>query len=142
MNETLQKNLDDIDKDLAVSWIDLSANVRDLTADLKLKAIGSALAADADHLFQKTSQLCNHVERMHADVIDLLENIETRMPLPERDASAVLPSTNNLDPDEIDLEKIQIQRESHELRNNFTDVLKALFMWVDDPKQRVRERNQ
>jgi hypothetical protein len=38
----------------------------------------------------------------------------------------------------VDLEKIQIQREKHELRNDFKDVLKALFMWVDDPVDRVR----
>lgn len=137
MNDHLKNNLAEVDKDLSHSWIDLSEKVRILAADLKLKTASSDFAAEADHLSQQTSRLCDHVEKLHADVIDLIENIETHLPLPESDAEKH-PAISNLNA--LDLEKIQIQRENHELRNDFIDVLKALFMWVDDPKERLRSK--
>ncbi len=66
-------------------------------------------------------------------MIDLLDNLETRIPLSDGGEPQSDPST-----DEVERERIQIQRESHELRSDFKDVLKALFMWVDDPKERVK----
>ncbi len=139
MKNNLKTSVDELDKDLSHSWIELSDKVRDLARDLKLKTAGSEYSSEAEHLAQETSRLCDHVEKLHADVIDLVENIEERVPLPELDDSAELnPGPKN--PDTVEKEKIKIQRESHELRNNFKDVLKALFMWVDDPKERVREK--
>lgn len=137
MNDHLKNNLAEVDKDLSTSWIELSEKVRILAADLKLKTAGSELAAEADHLSQQTSRLCDHVEKLHADVIELIENIETRLPLPESDATH---SPEILNLNALDQEKIQIQRENHELRNDFKDVLKALFMWVDDPKERLKSK--
>ena len=142
MNDILLQNFEAIDKDLSHSWIELNTKVRDLVADLKLKAAGSDLANDAEHLSQQTSRLCDHVERMHADVIDLLENIETRIPLPERDARTDVLPAGEREPNEIDKQKIDIQREIHELRNDFIDVLKALFMWVDNPKKRLQDKEK
>jgi len=136
MNEDLKNNLAEVDKDLSISWIDLADSVRDLATDLKLKTAGTIFAAEADHLSQQTSRLCDHVAKIHADVIDLIENIETHLPLPESDAAKA--ANPNLDA--LDQEKIQIQREKHELRNDVKDVLKALFMWVDDPKERLRQK--
>ncbi len=136
MNDHLKNNLAEVDKDLSNSWIELSEKVRILAADLKLKTAGSEFSAEADHLSQQTSRLCDHVAKIHTDVIDLIENIETRLPLLESDAAkTVIP-----DPVALDQEKIQIQRESHELRNDVIDVLKALFMWVDDPKERLKSK--
>jgi hypothetical protein len=34
---------------------------------------------------------------------------------------------------------MRIQRENHVLRADFMDVLKALFMWRDDPRDRVEK---
>ncbi|MES2981612.1 MAG: hypothetical protein V4727_04795 [Verrucomicrobiota bacterium] len=136
MNDHLKNNLAEVDKDLSHSWIDLSEKVRDLAADLKLKTAGTAFAAEADHLSIQTARLCNHVAKLHADVIDFIENIETHVPLQESDA--VAQPINDLDA--LNQEKIQIQREKHELRNDFKDVIKALFMWVDDPKERLRSK--
>ncbi len=136
MNNHLKNNLAEVDKDLSNSWIDLSEKVRDLATDLKLKTAGTIFATEADHLSSQTSRLCDHVAKLHADVIDLIENIETHLPLPESDA----PKTAISDPEALDQEKIQIQRENHELRNDVKDVLKALFMWVDDPKERLRQK--
>lgn len=138
MKDNLKTSVDELDKDLSHSWIELSDKVRDLARDLKLKAAGSEFASDAEHLSQQTSRLCDHVEKLHADVIDLVENIEDRVPLPEPDGLSGPKS--DPDVDNVEKEKINIQRESHELRNDFKDVLKALFMWVDDPKERVRDK--
>lgn len=137
MSDNLQHRFEEIDRDLSPSWIDLSTRVSELAASLKLKAAGTELAAEADHLSQETDRLCSHVERLHADVIDLVENLEARLPLPEADASADGKPVA-VAHDEVQEESIQIQREKHELRNDFKDVLKALFMWVDDPVERVR----
>jgi hypothetical protein len=137
MSDNLQHSFEEIDRDLAPSWIALSGKVRALAANLKLRSAGTDLAGDAEHLSAETARLCDHVERLHAEVIDLVENLESRIPLPEPDASGDY-RPKDVDCDEVDLEKIQIQREKHELRNDFKDVLKALFMWVDDPVDRVR----
>jgi len=135
MTDNLKHNVEELDKDLSHSWIDLSSNVRTLASDLKLKAAGTSLAADADHLSQEASRLCDHVERIHADVIDLLETLETRVPIQRSNEDE-----SDVSCDDVEKEKIQIQRESHELRSDFKDVLKALFMWVDDPKERVKAK--
>lgn len=138
MADDIQKRFNELNRDLSESWVNLSDKVRTLAADLKLKAAGTSLASEAEHLSNETSRLCDHVTKLHADVIDLVENIEDRIPLPESDVaiSGELPPSD----DSIEREKIQIQRESHELRNDFKDVLKALFMWVDDPKERLKEK--
>ncbi len=131
MSEILQHSIKDIDKDLAPSWIELSDRVRDLSAALKLKAAGTALAADADHLAQEAARLCGHVESIHADLNDLVAKLEMQIPVPGPDVPASLKS------EVTELEWMRIQRENHELRTDFMDVLKALFLWRDDPKDRI-----
>lgn len=37
---------------------------------------------------------------------------------------------------------IQIEREAHTLKAEFMDILKALFMWKDDPVERARNGSQ
>jgi hypothetical protein len=131
MSEKLKHRMEEIDKDLAHSWIELSDRVRDLSAALKVKAAGTALAADADHLAQEADHLCGHVERIHADVNDLVAKLEIQIPLLEPDVPASPKS------ELTEMEWARIQRENHELRGDFKDVLKALFMWRDDPADRV-----
>lgn len=138
MTDQLKNHFAEVDKDLSTAWIELSEKVRNLSADLKLKTAGTEFSAEADHLSQQTSRLCDHVEKLHSDVIDLIENIETHVPLPEFDSAT---QTTTAPVDKIEKERIQIQRENHELRNDFKDILKALFMWKDDPTERVREKN-
>jgi hypothetical protein len=132
MNKRLKNNLIELDKDLSNSWVQLSDKVRDLAADLRLKTAESKFAAEADHLTEQTFRLCEHVVKFHADVIDLIETIDTRVPLPELD------TTKSPMNETTDQENIQIQREKHELSKDFKDVLKALFMWVDNPKERFK----
>ena len=44
-------------------------------------------------------------------------------------------------PDDRDIDKaaVQISREEHTLKPEVKDVLKALFMWRDDPAERANE---
>ncbi len=143
MSENIEDNFNQIDKDLSHVWIDLSDSVRKRAADLKVRAEQTELKADTIVLSDEVTRLCDHVESMHADVVDLLETIEERLPQqeivesPERLAAEKYGDSTS---EEVDKEKIQIQRESHEMRSDFKDVLKALFMWVDDPKERIREK--
>jgi len=37
---------------------------------------------------------------------------------------------------------IDIERDAHTLKPEFKDVLKALFMWKDDPATRVRDKGE
>ncbi|MEP2775295.1 MAG: hypothetical protein ABJQ29_06095 [Luteolibacter sp.] len=131
MNDNIEQNFKEIGKDLETRWIELSKEIRDLSAELKQKAADSPLCADVDRLSIKTDSLCDHVERIHADVIDLLENLDTRLDLTPEHAS----QTDK----ELEKEKIQIQREQH-TQSNIKDVIKALFMYVDDPKERVAQK--
>ena len=136
MSEDITTSVEELDKDLSHSWIQLSDKVRDLAKDLKLKTAGSTFASEAEHLSTQASRLCDHVEKIHADVIDLVENFEDRIPLRESGPQ----DTSEAAEETVKKEEIEIQRESHELRNDFKDVLKALFMWVDDPKERLKEK--
>jgi|AntRauTorcE11897_2_1112592.scaffolds.fasta_scaffold72917_1 hypothetical protein len=139
MTDNLKISAGELDKDLSPSWIELSDKVRNLSKDLKLKTAGSEYSSEAEHLAQQAARLCDHVEKLHSDVIDLVENIENRVPLHEIGGSAES-GTGSKDADNVEKEKIQVQRESHELRSDFKDVLKALFMWVDDPEERVKDK--
>ncbi|MBC7980269.1 MAG: hypothetical protein H7Y36_06875 [Armatimonadetes bacterium] len=138
MSDNLQNSFEEIEKDLASSWLDLSSKVRDLAADLKLKAAGTSIANEASHLSQQASRLCDHVERLHTDVIDLLENVETRFPQFAVISPSTIIQSDRLESDEVENEKLQIQRENHQVSTNFKDVIKALFLWKDDPAERVR----
>lgn len=37
---------------------------------------------------------------------------------------------------------IQIERDAHTLKAEFKDIMKALFMWKDDPAERVRDKGE
>ena len=137
MNDLLKNNLAEVDKDLSNSWINLSEKVRKLADDLKIKAKGSEFAAEADDLSIETARICDHVTKFHTDIINLIENIETQLPLPEPDV-AVSPILN--DSEALNQEIIRIQREKHEMRKDIKDILKALFLWVDDPKEPLKSR--
>ena len=140
MSDALQKNFKEVGKDLETRWIDLSKEVRELSEIVRQKSADSPLFADVDKLTGRTERLCDHVERIHADVIDLLDNLDTRLELTHHDSNVVddgfTPDTSTT---EVDQEIIQIQREQH-TQTNVKDVIKALFMYVDDPKERVAER--
>lgn len=126
-----------LDEDLSPSWIELTEHVRSLAFDLKIKTASSHFSSEAEHLSSQIDILSAHVKTLHKDALNFIENLETKFPLHEPDLSAEPPSAP-IDPHTINKEKIRIQRETHELRNDFKDILKALFLWVDDPVERLR----
>lgn len=135
MKDTLQENFNEVGKDLETRWIELSKEVRKLSAELKVKSSDLPISTDVAVLSGKTERLCDHVERIHADVIDLLENLDTKLALnPEGNTSSP-----DISCDEIEHEKVQIQREQHS-EGDIKDIIKALFMYVDDPAERVAQK--
>jgi hypothetical protein len=133
MDTQLEEVYSDVDHDLSAEWLELSTRVRSLVDQMQKKAKGTILAGDATTLAADTAKLCDHVERVHLDVGKLLVELDQQMP--EMDFTP-----SNVDAAEIQREAIQIHRESHELRANFKDIIKALFMWQDDPVARAREK--
>jgi len=117
----------EISRELSPQWLELSSRVRRLAIETQSTgSSGAALAAEA-------LRLCDHVERLHSDVEQLLVTLHTddihgtpleTLPPPPIEA--------------IDEANIQIQDEMHQ-KSDLSHVIKALFMWKDDPVKRVRE---
>lgn len=102
--------------------------------EILTQAAGTALESDLQRLHADATKICDHVDRIHRDAKRMLIELDER--LPEIDSVP-----EGLDPEEVQREAIQIQRETHELRADFKDIIKALFMWRDDPEERVREKH-
>ncbi|WP_411827658.1 hypothetical protein [Luteolibacter sp. AS25] len=150
MSNTLNNSFNDIDEDLATSWVELSKNVRDLSLKVAERSTATDLASDAKTLAVQTMKLCDHVEKIHKDVGNFLHNIESRMapenpyavdysnPEPEKDPAQDEVRNPDNQTDAVNRENIQIQREHHS-KSEFKDVVKALFMWKDDPTTRLKK---
>ncbi|RYD34892.1 MAG: hypothetical protein EOP87_08345 [Verrucomicrobiaceae bacterium] len=125
MTVNLHEASSEVTRDLSPEWLDLSSRVRRL-------AVASSSSDGA--LAQEALKLCEHVERLHADVEHLLVRLraEDGPLVGSIDARAG-------EPDIIDKANIEIQREMHQ-KSDLQHIIKALFMWKDDPVQRVRER--
>lgn len=131
----MKNNLNDvysvINEDLSREWLELSSRVRHLSQEIHAKAEDTPLAVDSAVLVSEATRLCDHLERMHRDVERLLENLD--VPFAERNSSKDL-----LELDEVQLAAIKIHREGHEKSTSVKEVIKALFMWQDDPVERAR----
>jgi hypothetical protein len=134
MDQTLETVYNEVDHDLSAEWLKLSARVKALSGQISARAKGTLLAEDTMTLAEDTAKLCEHLECIHRDVGKLLVRLDEE--LPEMDFTPT-----NADDAEIQKEAIQIHRESHELRADFKDIIKALFMWQDDPAERVRGKH-
>ena len=119
-----------ISRDLSPEWLELSSRVRRLALEAQSSgSSGSALASEA-------LRLCDHVERLHADVQQLLVTLRS-----DEDTlghGTPLETLPPAPPEEIDKANIQIQDEMHQ-KSDLSHVIKALFMWKDDPVERARE---
>lgn len=129
MLDSEEQKLDDAISDRSIQ---LSRQVRQRAAALRLKAEPTPLAADALILATEVGDLCDYVEQLHEKVKIFLSNIET-VPLPVDDSE-----TSHLSPE--DRKALLIQREIHELPPTALGTLKALFMWQDTPEDRLREK--
>lgn len=125
----MQTNLEKVDCDPSAEWLALAARVRTLVSRLHERAHGTPFLADAAELTGETHLLCDHLERIHRDAGDLIAKLDTKLP------EMAIPTL-----DAVQREAIQIHRETHELRADFKDIIKALFMWQDDPTERVQRK--
>lgn len=104
-----------------------SLKARLQTAEAEVR---SALAATGeDHpLTEPARQLLD----IHTEIRDLiLDNFEP-------DRTEQRPE----DQPEVAMAAVEIEREAHTLKPDFMDVLKALFMWKDDPVERAQNGSQ
>lgn len=134
MEPKLEHARDELNQEISSHWLQLSARVRRHAEALSAKAAGSALAADSEALAVETHKLCDHFDRLHLDVEKLLLQLDDTL-------GDELPSPTETEPEEVQREAIRIQQESHEMRADLKDVIKALFMWRDDPAERARDKN-
>lgn len=124
-----------VDEELSTEWLKLSSRVRKLADDLQIKASGTPLANDAAHLNAELGKLCGHLERVHRDVGNLIADPDDTAP----PIGSVHPA---LQSDEVQREAVRIHQKNHEIRADFKDIIKALFMWQEDPVQRTREKHE
>ena len=128
MNENLEEIREEVEQDVSPRWTELSARVRGMAEDLRRRAGGGELAPAVEELARGVTKLCDHVESLHGGVANLLTRME------------------EVDDRELQTEKILVEREMHEFKadpkENVRDVIKALFMWRDDPVERVREKTR
>ncbi len=82
-------------------------------------------------LATEAQQLCDHVDRVHEEMTRIFDAMS--------ESGDALASTKQHDRD-IDLAAVEIQRETHELKADPLDILKALLMWRDDPADRIQRR--
>ncbi|HVJ46529.1 MAG TPA: hypothetical protein VM511_09115 [Luteolibacter sp.] len=124
MTADLLEASSEVSRDLSRQWLELSSRVRTL-ANAANPEVQGTLAAEA-------LRLCDHVERLHSDVETLLAGLRTH----EGPIAGTI-AARTVEPDEIDQANLQIQREMHQ-KSDLQHVIKALFMWKDDPIERVR----
>lgn len=132
MDQTLEKTYEVIDQDLAKEWTDLTARVRELARRLEERASGTELAQDTSALADASVHLADHVDRLHADVGVLLRQIDQRETHPAEKSA-----TTDEEVGEVQDQVLRIMERIHEPSHNVRDVVKALFMWRDDPVERA-----
>ena len=119
----------EISRELSPQWLELSSRVRRLAIETQSTgSSGAALAAEA-------LRLCDHVERLHSDVEQLLVTLRADDDSPLHRSSL---EATTAPAEDIDQANLQIQDEMHQ-KSDLSHVIKALFMWKDDPVKRVRE---
>lgn len=123
MTADLLEASSEVSRDLSPEWLVLSASVRRLAEEAK--------AGSDKALAEEALRLCDHVERLHADVEHLLQSLGDNPEVLAGTLSARAGETS-----EIDRANIQIQREMHQ-KGDLLHVIKALFMWKDDPRGRL-----
>lgn len=125
MTETVKQ----MKQDIAPQWTELLQRVRE-KANTCLKD-QSDCSPPAD-LAREAIRLCSHVDRMHADLRELIDSLDATH------ADGTGASDKTPDEHEIDMAAIEVQQETHEMSTDPRDILKALLMWRDDPAERVQ----
>jgi hypothetical protein len=130
MDTNLENARDEICQELSSKWLVLSNQVRQQALSLKSRTVGTALSGEASALAQDSEKLCGHFERLHGDLeklLKLLSDEETELGQVQSAPVAT----------ESARQAIQAQDKDHRKSDDLKDVIKALFMWRDNP---VRNR--
>ena len=133
MDNSTENVISDVNHELSSEWIVLSNRVRSRLQEVHAMASGTPVEAELALLAADTSKICDHIERIHSNVGQLLSELDEKPSEPE-------PATPTVEPTEVQLGAIQIQRETHELDQDFKGIIKALFMWKDDPAEKAKEK--
>ncbi len=123
--ETVQNN---VRQDLSSKWLSLSSQVRERARTLQSKTVGTELSAETEALAQDAGELCAHFDRVHADVGKLLTMLQDGN-LIYRESGSELDSTST------HKQVLIAQENDHKENDSVKDVIKALFMWRDDPAE-------
>ena len=126
MDTNLENARDEICQELSSQWLVLSDQVRQQALSLKSRTVGTALSGEASALAQDSEKLCEHFERLHGDLeklLKLLSDEETELGQSQSAPAAT----------ESARQAIQAQDKDHQISDDLKDVIKALFMWRDDP---------
>ena len=123
-------------QEFSTEWLDLSNRIRNLAEQMMSRTRGTVFFDDASSLVTETSKLCDHLERMHRDIGELVAKQDVE------EESVPDPAHPALQSAEVQREAVKIHREGHELKPDLKDIIKALFMWQDDPVERTRKNHQ
>lgn len=119
-----------IPESTGADWRQLAIDIESRASALHDAATGTALADQAAALARDTRLLAAQIERLAIEAPAFLAHSQATAPT----------STDPRLEAEIQREMIQIQRETHDGRVELMDIVKALFLWRDDPVERVRGR--
>jgi hypothetical protein len=132
MTADLQDASSEVSRDLSGEWLELSSRVRRLAIEAQANGANPEFAGEAQ-------RLCDHVERLHADVEQLLTSYRSMEAAALHDGP--LETLPTPPPQEIEKANLEIQREMHS-KSDLQHIIKALFMWKDDPIERVRGKGE
>jgi len=128
MQVNLETARDDVRQDLSSKWLALSSQVKDGANSIQAKTVGTGLGSETTALASDTQQLCNHFERIHADVEKLLLLLNGES-FDSSKSDSILDSTSS------QKQVLIAQENDHKENDTLKDVIKALFMWRDDPAE-------
>lgn len=126
MDQNLENARDGICRELSSQWLALSDRVRQQALSLKSRTVGTALSEEASALAQDSEKLCDHFERLHGDIENLLNLLDGEEMESDGTQSALTSK-------ETACQSIEAQDKDHRESDSLKDVIKALFMWRDDP---------
>jgi outer membrane murein-binding lipoprotein Lpp len=129
MTADLQDASSEVSRDLSAEWLELSSRVRRLAIEAQARGGNAEFAGEAQ-------RLCDHVERLHSDVEQLLASLRS-----DAAAAGPLETLPNPPPHEVEHANLEIQDEMHQ-KSDLQHIIKALFMWKDDPVERARTRGE
>jgi len=112
----------------------LTARVRERLARLQRETSGTGLGQEVSALAADTSQLCDHIERLHGEAHRLIA--EYRALTLEVESAGL-----DVETEEMQRTAIEIQRDQHRKSASTMEFIKAMFMWVDTPEERLRAQH-